>query len=105
MTHQTFTVTDPREFAGDPYEVAELSVAQIIGLLGLVDSLMFRTKLMVRNAEMERRLHRGDPADAGGWDESAEGRKWATLEAELSQLAKLLETLRRAAGFDPRKMG
>lgn len=105
MTHQTFTTVDPRQFDGDPYDVASKGVAQLKGILEVASKLVEPTRLMVRNAEMERRLARGEDAGAAEWDESAESRTWDTVEDTLEQLRARLAILERAAGFNPKAPG
>lgn len=103
MSHQTFTVTDPRNFDGDPFDVAVRGVAQLKGVLDIASSLTHATMMMARNAEMERNMLNGEAAGVARWDDSAQGKQWAQIESELSGLIKRAQTLQRAAGFDPRK--
>lgn len=95
-------VVDPRTFEGDPYEVAERAVAQLKGLLGVVEEAVEPVKLMVRNAELERQLAREEAPDAVGWDETTEGRRWQAVEDKILGLRNELSILKRVAAFNPR---
>lgn len=103
MTDKTLAITDPRMYDGDPYDVAEKSVAQIKGLLEMVDEVLPATRLMVCNAELERQLWNGEEADAIAWEESLVGRKWQGVADQLIALQNELNVLHRAAAYDPRK--
>lgn len=99
----TFTITDPRTFDGDAFEVAGRAVAQLGALALIAEKSIEATKIMVRNAELERQCQRGEDVDAPGWPNTPEGRKWADVEASLAKLNTDLKVLQRAAAFNPRK--
>jgi hypothetical protein len=102
MTHQTFAVTDPRNLDGNPYDVASSGVAQLSGILAIARDLLPATVIMVRNAEMERRMHRGEDPAAGNWDETAEGQRWKIVETQIAELVGRLAVLQKVAAYDPR---
>lgn len=101
---RTFTVQDPRVFEGDPYQVAERAVRQLSALLALTQELMEPTRLMVRNADLERSLAAGIPLEeiAPGWPESPQGRILAQMDEELAATQKRLAMLARAAAYNPK---
>ena len=104
MTHKTqsFVVADPRTFDGDPYEVAERAVAQMEGVLRVLDDAMAPTVLMVRNAELERQIALGSGPDVKLFDESVQGRKWTTLREQIEGIRSELKLLRQVAAFNPK---
>lgn len=105
MTTQiTITVLDPRRFDGDPYQVAERAIQQLRGVIDLAEKLVEPTTLMVRNADLHRTLDLGNPLTsvAADWPESPQGRKLAQVNKELADALKALETLQRAAAYNPK---
>lgn len=104
MTHKTesFVLADPRDFDGDPYEVAERAVAQLEGVLRVFEATVPATILMVRNAELERQIATGTDPSVPAYDESTQGRKWAALREQIDGLRKELALLRRVAAYNPR---
>jgi hypothetical protein len=107
MTHltQSFAIADPRTFDGDPYEVAERAVAQLQGLLTLVEQATGPTLLMVRNAELERQLAAGEDPNVKAFEDSLQGRRWVEFRARVQAARNDLNILRRVAGFNPRAAG
>jgi hypothetical protein len=97
-----FTVADPRDFDGNPFEVAERAVAQIEGLLTIIDELVPASESMARNAEMTGRIDLGQPPDGDDWPTRPQGRQWKLLRDELEALRRRTKTLKLAAGFDPK---
>lgn len=104
MTHQPkqFTIADPRTFDGDPFEVAERATLQSAAVAGILRDSLDGTRIMVRNAELERQLLAGVDCDAPGFDTSPQGRKLARLLDEAEAAVKTLETLAKAAAYNPR---
>jgi hypothetical protein len=106
MTQQstrTFTVADPRNFEdGTPYEVAARAGAQAVAVARILQDVIEGGDLMARNAYMSRNLDLGNEAAGDGWRMSAEGRAWAALDADLAAIRRRLETLTKAASFDPK---
>lgn len=100
----TFTAQDPREFDGDPYQVAERAIQQLRGVINVAQGLMPSTVLMVRNADLERTLALGgELGDAAtDWPESPQGRKLADIQEQLAAMQKTLGLLEKAASFNPR---
>lgn len=97
-----FTVVDPRTFDGNPFEVADRAVAQVIGLLEIIQGAIDDAELMARNAELERQCQRKEDLDAVGWPDSAEGKRWAGVRSVTEQTTSAVQILKRAASFDPR---
>lgn len=98
-----FTIVDPRSLDGDPFEVADRAVGQLVGLVNMAREAMDAAKLMARNAELERQCQRDEPLDAEGWPDTAEGRRWTKVDADLEATEKDLRVLRQAAAFNPRR--
>lgn len=99
-----FVVTDPRCFEGDPFEVAERAAEQAEALTRLAMQAADDANIMARNAELERQIIRDEELDAAGWEDSPQGVRWKHITATLGELSKTMISLRRAAGFNPRKM-
>lgn len=97
-----FTILDPRSFDGDCFDVSERAVGQTASLLDLTIESIEGARLFARNAELERQLYRKEDPDATGWPDTAEGKRWARLEAVLEQAAAELQVLQRVASFNPR---
>lgn len=107
MTTCHITITDPRQFDGDPYQVAERSVKQLSAMVRLVITTADATGLMVRNSELERCLASGMDAEAlravaNGWSESPQGRILSDLAKALENAEARLRTLERAASYNPK---
>jgi hypothetical protein len=104
LTHKTkhFTITDPRSFDGNPYEVATRSIEQAAALARMYKAELETTFLMVRNAELERQLATSGECDAKSFPESPQGRKMAKLAADADAAVKALDVLAVAAGYDPK---
>lgn len=104
MTHNTHTlaVSDPREFDGNPYEVAERAIRQLQGLAGLIQLSLAATDKMARNAQMERDLALGNEPDAAGWPESPQARLLARISEQNADHLRVLEQLAKAVAFDPK---
>jgi hypothetical protein len=107
MNTRTVTITDPREFDGDPYQVASRAVAQIKGLTLLLIENLDAVDKMARNAELERLLSAGIDADdlreiAAAWPESPQGRKLSKVEELLGQIVLELSGLEKAVAYNPK---
>lgn len=104
MTHQpkTFTIADPRTFDGDPFEVAERACQQSAGVAGILADSLDGTRIMVRNAELERQLLTVGECDAPGFDDSPQGRRLNALLEQAKTAQKALETLAKAAAYNPK---
>lgn len=57
---------------------------------------------MARNAQLERELIMTGECDAGAYDSSGEGRRFAQIEEDLRAIQRDLATLKRAAAFNPK---
>lgn len=104
MTHDPieFTITDPRTFEGNPYEVAERAAKQVEAMIGLTLISIDGGDLMARNAYMERNLAEGRPAGGTEWPETPEGKRWLALKAAIASQRAGAKALAVAAGFDPK---
>lgn len=108
MNTRTITIVDPREFDGDPYQVAERAVAQIKALILLTAENLDAVDKMARNAELERLLSAGtnDAAElrrlALAWPESPQGRKLSNILERLEESYGELNTLERAVAYNPK---
>ena len=104
-TTLSFTVQDPREFDGDPYQVAERAIQQLRGVLLQAETLIDATTLMVRNADLERTLSLGnDLGDvAKDWPQSPQGRTLAEVHETLESIQKKLKLLQAAAAWNPKE--
>jgi hypothetical protein len=100
----TFVVQDPRQFDGDPYQVAERAIQQLRGVLEQFEALLPATVLMVRNADLERTLALGNALGdvAKEWPESPQGRKLTEIEDQIAAVQKTLTRLQAAAAWNPR---
>lgn len=104
MTHQTFTlaVADPREFDGNPYEVAERAIRQLHGLARLIELSLPPTEKMARNAQMERDLALVGECDAAEWPQGPQARMLARIAEQNADHVRVLDQLARAAAYDPK---
>jgi hypothetical protein len=100
---QHFVITDPRDFDGDPFEVAERACRQAEAVAAILERCLNGANLMARNAEMERNLLESDDAKAAGWEDSLQGRHFATLIADAQLAQRRLQMLAKATAFNPRK--
>ncbi len=106
-----FTITDPRTFDGDPYDVASRSITQVRGIVRVLQTSLTPAEVMMRNAQMERQLYHsdGDNARASDWETSAEGRQLTqvveavqVLAEDAGEIERRLGALAKAAAYDPR---
>lgn len=98
------TIQDPREFDGDPYQVAQRAIRQLHALVALSAEILEPTDLMARNAELERQLAFGNElGDAGKeWPESPQGRNLADVREMLGMAEARLTLLEQAVAFNPK---
>ena len=103
-TDQNFLVQDPRNFDGDPYQVAERAIQQLAGIVNVALAQIEPVTLMVRNADLERTLAMGDTLGdvAAEWPESPQGRSLAKVQADLEGAQFTLGLLAKAAAFNPK---
>lgn len=101
---RTITIQDPRNFDGDPYQVAERAIAQLGGVIKAAQDIYEPTMLMVRNADLERSLAADVPLDeiAPSWPESPQGRSLSKIADDLGAIQLRLIALHKAAGYNPR---
>jgi hypothetical protein len=97
-----FTVADPRTFEGDPFEVAERAVRQAGAIAEVLQDTLASTRLMVRNAQLERELLTDGECDAAGFDESPQGRKLSEIVRTTEGAIKSLNFLVQAASYNPK---
>jgi GrpB-like predicted nucleotidyltransferase (UPF0157 family) len=104
---QTITISDPREFDGDPYQVAERALGQAQALALLLEQAVEAAEIMSRNAELERTLATGDKDTdlspiAKAWPQSPQGRTFHRVHTALPSIQVALGSLKRAAAFNPK---
>ncbi len=99
---RNFVIADPRDFDGNPFEVASRAVAQIEGLLALAEGAIPAAELIARNAEMTRRIDLGGEPEGDRWAGEPQGRQWALLREEIVAIRRRLRTLKSASAFDPK---
>lgn len=104
MTHepQKFVVADPRTFDGTPFEVAGRAVAQLRGLVKLVELSTPPAEAMARNAQMSRDIEAEMVGLGPPWEETPQGRIFAKLRKQTEETLHALEALERAASYDPK---
>lgn len=95
-------ITDPRNFDGDPYEVAERAIAQAQGALEAYAAALTGAFLMARNADMERNFALGLPPAGSSYSKGPQGRQFEKLTAAGEESARILGVLRTAVAFDPK---
>lgn len=100
---QKFVVTDPRTFDGDPYEVAHRAVRQAEAVAAILLSCIDGARLMARNAQLERELALTGSCDAPAYDESAEGRRFATIREAIEECERKLKPLAVAVSYNPKE--
>jgi hypothetical protein len=95
-----FTVTDPRYFDGDPYQVAERALEQCAAVAAILRRCVEQAEIMARNAELER----AEDMDAAAreWPESLQGKRLAEIKATSERFERQLALLARAASFNPK---
>lgn len=98
----TITFTDPRDFDGDPYDVATRAVAQCSGILALYEQALDAAMLMARNAEMERNLAQRKPPAGSEYLSGPQGRQFIKLQEQLDASRKSLRVLEAAVSYDPK---
>lgn len=98
----TVVLTNPADYDGDPFEVAQRSVKQAVAMARVYVAATESARLMARNAELERQLMRDGSCDAVAWEESAEGKRYAKLIEQGKAHIRTLEILERVAGFNPK---
>ena len=96
-------VADPREFEGDPYEVAERAVAQLSGLADVLRTHLDTVEMLVLNAYMERQNDTKNPIDAAAWYDTAEYRNWQNVIAAADTLEHKLQAAQGAAAYNPKR--
>lgn len=100
---RTFTLTDPRDFDGSPYQAAERAVQQAGALALLLAEAIEDAGILARNAEMERTFSTDAVLRdvAAGWLDSPQGRRYSDLVERTDKITRDLALLRRAAAYDP----
>lgn len=105
---QVAIVIDPRDFDGDPYQVAQRAVAQARALATILAENLDAVSKMARNAELERLLAVGGlTADelrvkAHAWDDGPQGRSLTELSESAQTIAKRLAVLEKAVSYNPK---
>ena len=99
----TFTVVDPRNMAGDPFEVAERAVRQAHAVSVVLDNMLDAAYKMARNAEMERAFIAHEEPQGSLFNRTPLGRRFVALTADVTKVRSALKGLALAAGYNPRK--
>lgn len=102
-TIQTFTVADPKEFDGDPFEVAERACAQAAAIAKILEASVKAAESMALNAQMTRNLQE-TPANARAeeWPESVYAKRLQEALKAAAGIEKVMTQVGRAAGFNPK---
>lgn len=105
MSHEpkTFTITDPRLYDGDPFDVAQRACLQAAALARLLTQSLEGANVMARNAQMERELQAEDEPNAAGWPDTAQGRRFAKLIQLSKEFEQVLALLAKASSYNPKK--
>jgi hypothetical protein len=106
LTHpvKQFAVADPRDFEGDPFEVAERALLQAAGLAELLRSTLDSTRLMFLNADLERQLMATSECVVAEFENSLHARKFDAVAASVEEDLATLRQLAKAAAFNPKKV-
>lgn len=96
-----FAIADPRSFSGDPYEAAAKAAAQIEAVLALAAEQLPATRILLRNAEMERQMIEGDP-DPLAWENGPYGKRFDAAVESLEKLRREFKLQATAGGFNPK---
>jgi hypothetical protein len=96
------TLTDPREFDGNPYEVADRAIAQVEEAVRQLAQPLYVARLMARNADMERNIALRKPPAGSAYNDGPQGKAFDRIEDRLASAYKSLGALRAAASYDPR---
>lgn len=100
---KTITVADPLTFDGTPYEAAGRACAQAAAVAEIALDLTKQAQVMARNAQLSRNLlETPEDARASEWPESAQARSFDKAAEAAEEVVARLETLTRAASFDPK---
>lgn len=105
MPHEvvTFSVTDPRHFDGDPFEVADRACKQAEAVSRVLATAATTATIMARNAELERNLYTTpEDARAEEWEDSVQARQFAQVHKAAKQVERALGILGKAAAYNPR---
>lgn len=70
-------------------------------MAAILRSILPGMRLMVRNAELQRQLQRGEEPNPHAWESGPEGRAITRLTEEVEDLERRLQLLSKAARFDP----
>jgi hypothetical protein len=106
MPHEvlTFSITDPRHFDGDPFEVAERACRQAEAVARVLATATQTATIMARNAELERNLMTTpEDARAEEWEDSLQARRLAQVHKASKQVERALGVLGKAAGYNPKR--
>lgn len=102
ISTQQFTVSDPRDFDGDPYDVAKRACLQAGAVARVLKDTVADARVMVRNAELERQMARDEQPSAIAFEDSIHATKLDTVAEAAEAAEKALAQLARAAGFNPK---
>ncbi len=99
---QQFAVADPRGFEGTPYEVAERAALQASAVARILRQTMDATRLMVRNADLERQLAFSGECDVQAFEDSVVARKIDKVTADVIEAERQLVLVSKAASYNPK---
>lgn len=100
---QSFVVTDPRTFEGDPFEVAERAAIQAEAVARILSVCLEGAALMARNAQAERDILMSGDCDMASYADTAEGRRFEAIRDRVAAVQRDLRILIRAVGFNPKQ--
>ncbi len=100
---KTFTVADPLQFDGDPFDVAERACAQASAVARILADTLASAGTMARNAQLTRNLQ-DTPNDARAheWEDSPQSKRFVALHKQAKEIEQALDQLSRAASFNPK---
>jgi hypothetical protein len=104
MTHKPkhFTLIDPRELDGDPFDAAEKACQQAAGLAKLLQQALDGAVLMARNAEFERQLQSQKKVNVEAWDNGPSAKLFSTLKNSVAEVESKTTMLSKASGYNPK---
>lgn len=103
MRTTKLVIVDPRDFDGDPFEVAGRACKQAAALARILAQNLEVATLMARNAEMERQIIKDGEPNAAAWDDMTQAKNLKALTKLAQESEKRLTLIAKAAGFNPKR--
>ena len=102
-TTQIFAVSDPKEFDGNPNEVAGRACQQASGVARVLAKAIKDAEPMVQNSQLTRNLQE-TPKDARAaeWSSTLLAQKLRAAAELAEDLERTMAQLAQAASFDPK---